>query len=649
MSTSEPNLSSEHPDDLRGDRSAGSAVGVGEDTDAHWLLGAPVPDRSDRLRPAAAGALSALIGSCGVLVQVARDAPGHPGALAGLVLVALVAVGLQQLDLGRRWPTALVPPLLLAAAVAATQPAVGRTPFVVVAVSTTLASGALCRWRPLPGWPQRSTPAAALALPPLLALQFLWWRHSSVVAAAVLWAVAVAALEVHARFPAAATRTAGRLARTIEAVASALAAGLVALIALPLLYLPGAIVRGWVRMTGDRWGLRGGWQVTDPVPDHSRESVRLFATTPARTRRRRHRVSAVVAMAGVGAAVLVAIWIVPADDASRSPRLVGDRSQVEPGAVGERDELDRDLFALEFAVPYSSLPAYRDAPWADQLQQDQGQLVDWDDDVRTRYFNSDDGVRRTLRSTCDGCPTATVWLSGGSAVVGLGQRDDHTIASELVRIGDANGLALEVVNLGRNGQSMIEEVAQIEELLATTQPPDLIVFLNGWNDVIIRVAFSFVYGPDPAAWADLNAMTHLQSINDRPDEFLASGIGPRVGRDAADLYASLQDEVDRAAAARGVGTAYFFQPDALVDDSQLSGYEEITNLSADELMGSPFAVALQAATTRLGDRVENLRPLFAGAEQPVFAGLVHQNEAGARMTAEAVFRQLEPELRRVAR
>jgi len=98
-----------------------------------------------------------------------------------------------------------------------------------------------------------------------------------------------------------------------------------------------------------------------------------------------------------------------------------------------------------------------------------------------------------------------------------------------------------------------------------------------------------------------------------------------------------------------VETAFYFQPDALVEASQLEGYEELTNLSADELMGSPFAVALDAAAARLGDRVRNLRPEFVGVDQPVFVGLVHQSESGARMTAEAIYGDLERALRRLAR
>lgn len=645
MACSDSNLPSVELVDAAGDWT--TAPTRGETGDLRSTTGAQGPVHRSLLRSSGVILLAALLGSCGVLVQVARDAPGVRVALLGLGLMAVVAAVLQQLDPGRRWSSAMVPPLLLVAFVAFVQPVVGRTPFMVVALSTTLASGALVRWRPLPGWPQRRTSTAPLALPPLLLLQFLWWRHASEVVAAVLCLVSLSALEFHARFPSAAGRVADRLARLTSAVASFVAMALVGLVALPLLYLPGAAVRVWMRLFGGRAGVVDSWQVADSAPDAAKSSFRLYARTPGALRRRRHRVSAGVALVGLAVAVLVGQRAVPSDGADDGPSLLGSQRQVPPPAATSVGEEDRDIFALEFATPYSELPAYRGVPWADQLQLDQAQQVNWDDDVQTQYFNSTGGIRRTLRSTCP-CPEVTVWITGGSAVVGLGQRDDHTVASELVRIGEANGLSIDMVNLGQSGQTMGGEVARIESLLATTDPPDLIVFLNGWNDVAFRVAFSFVYGPDPATWTNLDAMSHLQTVNDRPEEFLASGIGPRAGTDAADLYARLQNDVVRLAEERGVETAFFFQPDALVEASQLEGYEELTNLSTSELMGSPFAVALDAAAARLGNRTRNLRQEFVGVEQPMFVGLVHQSEAGARLTAEAMFRDLEPTLRRLA-
>jgi lysophospholipase L1-like esterase len=590
--------------------------------------------------------LPMLLGSCGVLLQVARDAPTAGIALLGLGLTAFVAAGLQQFDLGRRWSLAGAPLLALVVFVAIANPAIGRTPFVVVAISTTLAFGAMVRWRPAPGWPQRSTPTAVLALPPLVVLQLLWLRHTSVFAAAVFSLAALSGLEAQARFPVQSGRVAGQLERFTSAVATFVATVLVGLAAIILLYLPGAVVRVWMRLFRRRRGVVGKWQVVDSAGHYASSSRRLYARTPVTLRRRRHRVSAAVVLAAL-ALVVVSVQSAPADRVADPPSLMSQQRLAPPSETASTRRQGRDLFALEFATPYSQLPAYSGVPWADQLQIDQAQQGSWDDDVQTRFFNSSDGIRRTIRPAC-ACPRVTVWLSGGSAVVGLGQRDGHTIASELVRIGEVNDLALDVVNVGRSGQTMSGEVARLESLLATTDPPDLIIFLNGWNDVAYRVAFSFAYGPDPSTWANRDIMAALQADNDRPDDFMNSDIGYRAGTDAADDYARLQDQVARLASERGVETAFFFQPDALVDAAQLAGYDDLTNLSASELMSSPFAVALESAAARLAGRSRNLRPEFVGVDQPMFLGLVHQNETGARLTAEAIFRYLSPTVRHLA-
>ncbi len=110
----------------------------------------------------------------------------------------------------------------------------------------------------------------------------------------------------------------------------------------------------------------------------------------------------------------------------------------------------------------------------------------------------------------------------------------------------------------------------------------------------------------------------------------------------------LQDEADRVSATHGVETAYFFQPDALVDETQLQGYEEITNLTAAELMGSPLAVALEAATDRsaTGRRTSSCVRRAGPAR---VRGLVPPERAGARLTAEAMSGTWSRGLRRLVR
>ena len=56
-----------------------------------------------------------------------------------------------------------------------------------------------------------------------------------------------------------------------------------------------------------------------------------------------------------------------------------------------------------------------------------------------------DGRRATWRpAVTPGCRPAKVWMFGGSTAFGQGQRDDHTIASELARVAWEDGIAVDV-------------------------------------------------------------------------------------------------------------------------------------------------------------------------------------------------------------
>jgi hypothetical protein len=102
-------------------------------------------------------------------------------------------------------------------------------------------------------------------------------------------------------------------------------------------------------------------------------------------------------------------------------------------------------------------------------------------DVRSRDTNVVDGRRVTWQPT--DAPRLRVWMFGGSTTFGLGQRDDHTIASELAKGADAAGIPIEVTNFGVHGDVHWNETQRLREALASgAAPPDLVVFYDGWND-----------------------------------------------------------------------------------------------------------------------------------------------------------------------
>lgn len=313
--------------------------------------------------------------------------------------------------------------------------------------------------------------------------------------------------------------------------------------------------------------------------------------------------------------------------------------QTPPGAPREKS-----FFALEMETSYTSLPAYRGSDFADALQREQGVPMP-DGNFSGRYVNVRANERVTTpRPDCE-CDRAIVWFSGGSAAWGEGQRDDRTIASQLVQLAERDGWSLEMRNLGLRGATFSNEVERIERLLDTEDPPDVIVVYNGWNDVLRSTAGRFVRGPDADDGGPWVLMPDLIELNGRAEEFLVSGVGRDAGASAARRYLGLQERLERAAAARGVEVLYYFQPDAFADRRQLEGYDRLTGMSIDELLGSPFATALDEANRRLEGRVDSLRSLFTDSDEPVFLGLVHQNERGAQVVAQRILPDLVGALR----
>lgn len=106
-------------------------------------------------------------------------------------------------------------------------------------------------------------------------------------------------------------------------------------------------------------------------------------------------------------------------------------------------------------------------------------------DVASPDLTVQDEVRRSWRPPATAeCPAPLeVWMFGGSTMFGVGQRDDHTIASELARVAWEDGVALDVVNRGVPSDVSWVEQRRLERALATSEAPDLVVFYDGFNDI----------------------------------------------------------------------------------------------------------------------------------------------------------------------
>lgn len=137
-------------------------------------------------------------------------------------------------------------------------------------------------------------------------------------------------------------------------------------------------------------------------------------------------------------------------------------------------------------------PAMGAAPWADAYWTEFGALdheylpflLSRVGDTAGDHIDSDDGVRRSFSAAA---PAAEVWFFGGSALWGVGQRDDHTIPSEVVRLAEAARTPIRAVNFGQPGYTSWQEVLLFEQQLAVRPTPDFVVFYDGADDMAVQI------------------------------------------------------------------------------------------------------------------------------------------------------------------
>jgi lysophospholipase L1-like esterase len=307
--------------------------------------------------------------------------------------------------------------------------------------------------------------------------------------------------------------------------------------------------------------------------------------------------------------------------------------------------------------------AFADAPWYPAYRQD----IEWITnqavafrpihrdrvaDVRTRTVNVVDGVRRTWRPPQCSCRRRTVWMYGGSTTFGLGQRDDHTIASELARIAWRDGIALDVVNRGVPGDLHWQEATRFAWDLQSGPTPDLVLFYDGVNEI----------------WATGELLSAGRGDIDRPAEPLIDQVwkgvldntdsnpppappgagvptssslpvpGPaEIGRTAVERYGRSLGMSRDLVEANGLVAHWFWQPSRL---SRPPVEGEPTNGDGE----ARARATTEAAEAAIPAGVHDLTDVFDAFPGPLFSDDVHHNEVGARLVAEAIYQRIRADL-----
>lgn len=341
---------------------------------------------------------------------------------------------------------------------------------------------------------------------------------------------------------------------------------------------------------------------------------------------------------GLGAAILV----VPREKAPKAT------DGTDPGvAMGG----DTPVFSNRSSARFSALPAYAGVGFADALQSEQVEFTSLlefrqgelpaNPDFDGRYTTVADGRRAVPESTCR-CRSVEVWLVGGSVAFGLGQRDEATVAAELVRLASLDDIALRVVNLAVPGVTLWQEMEITKRFLASRarsdRSPAAIVSLGGYNDAVGALASAAAGTFDDRTRNELD-FQDVRRIAEREFRIPADLDPSSVAQVASERYEWSRSEFDRVAEAAGTRVRYYFHPDALADGEQLAPVRDVYR-GLPSWTIEPAQQVLAAMSSRLASGTTNLRHLFDDLEQSVFVDWAHTNEKGAAITAAAIYADL---------
>ncbi len=373
---------------------------------------------------------------------------------------------------------------------------------------------------------------------------------------------------------------------------------------------------------------------------------------------------------GLAACIAVTGWQIIRDRTTTPDR---GFTLTAPDQEGAPPEPDVDLEypvpdGLEDApTPTGVTPAaMADSPWWDSPEYQRGKdyilnwLVAWRHenpyrfiDASSEYINVVDGLRRSWTPPPCDCRRLTVWMYGGSTTWGIGQRDDHTIASELARVAHENGLTVDVQNRGITGFTHWMEAERFAWDLTANPRPDLVVFYDGVNEIYSGNGANDFRATNEAP-VDAAATDNWRNVGrldgERPEppssgeviDTTDDPLGPVLrSKDSVARYDRARAMSRSVAERTGIPFRYFWQPSRY--DRPLIAGEPHWSTSQENDMRR----VMQVAAASLPPDVTNLRDVLAEDTGPLFTDDVHHNERGARIVAEALFAELQPDLRRL--
>jgi len=139
------------------------------------------------------------------------------------------------------------------------------------------------------------------------------------------------------------------------------------------------------------------------------------------------------------------------------------------------------------------LSVYKNETWGDEYWKEYRStsfhyepFILWNaDEYHGKWINIDhNGLRKTWAPGGANAPApAEIYVLGGSAIWGIGARDDYTIPSNLSKLLNAENKQYRVSNYGIPGFTFLQGIIKLTLLLQKGQRPHYVIFYDGPNDV----------------------------------------------------------------------------------------------------------------------------------------------------------------------
>lgn len=349
-----------------------------------------------------------------------------------------------------------------------------------------------------------------------------------------------------------------------------------------------------------------------------------------------------------------------------------DRVTGDP-AADEGDTLD--LAGTELPPtedPRVDVPAYEGEAWVERYFAEMDAL-DYGyvpfvgprvEAVHGRHINSADGIRRSYEPAgTRGDDAIEMWFFGGSTMWGEGQRDRHTIPSEVARLAEADGLDVRVVNFGERGYTAFQEFLLFEQELAERGAPDLAVFYDGQNELGTQQETLENLSPQPTIYQLATVAEAFSRAPALPGAGAPAEPSLRTDYVETSLLHKLLRQADliESAGAQEADPAEVAPLDEVLENTRTIYARSVELLQAlGRRSGTPVELFWQPGRRdntpylELADQrpagVHDLTGAFLGVpdDDLVFIDGGHTNELGAALAAEAMWARLRPTVEELA-